>query len=38
MTVQKRNPFLFTVSLLVLTLIGPFLNSRPATAASPGDW
>lgn len=38
MTVQKRNPFLFTVSLLALTLIGPFLSNRPVTAASPGGW
>jgi hypothetical protein len=38
MTVQKRNLIILTVSFLVLTLIGPFLSSRPATAASPGDW
>jgi hypothetical protein len=38
MTVQKRNLIILTVSILVLTLIGPFLNSKPATAASPGDW
>ena len=38
MTVQKRNLIILTASILVLTLIGPFLSNRPATAASPGDW